>query len=146
MIQIRDGARVEFRAAKTNDVISFKLPGLALEIINRYQGGEYVFPLLKGRGRLLNEISAKNAYANKVLKMLAKKAEIPKKISMHTARHTWATISLSNDITTKVVGKILGHKDLKTTQIYTNILDKRKDAAIDKWDDILGCAHPYSLP
>lgn len=144
IIEIKGDMRLEFRNEKTDDIISFRVPISSQQIISKYWADEsdQVFPLLKDvpdkESELKQVISNANAYANKVLKILAKKAKISKRITMHTARHTWATISLNNDISTEVVGKILGHRNLKTTQIYTNILDKRKDEAIDKWDDILG--------
>lgn len=133
---IKDG-KISFRNRKTKDPISFRLSKTSQAILDKYSG-DYLFPIIDDSKPILGEISRRNAYFNKVLKLLAQKAKINKRLTMHTARHTWATISLNNDISTEVVGKILGHKDLKTTQIYTNILDKRKDEAIDRWDDILG--------
>jgi len=140
----RDGiTRLQFRSSKTDQLIEFKLSMIPLSIIEKYsdEDRELLFPILDyvstDDKELVEMISRRNAYFNKVLKVLSKKAGIPKNLSMHTARHTFATISLSKDIQTEVVGKILGHKDLKTTQIYTKILDKSKDEASDKWDDIL---------
>ena len=135
--------RLELKTSKTNKLISFRLPSQSIELIRKYDGqgpGDYLFPILpkevdENNSRKL--ISAKNAYFNKVLKLLAKKASIDKHITFHTARHTWATISLSEGIQTEIVGDILGHKDLKTTQIYTNILDERKVEAMDKWDNLM---------
>lgn len=136
--------RLERKMGKTEDYLSFKLNNQALEIIDKYkdQGvGEYVFPILheEVETNTIKErklISRRNAYFNKVIKELAKKAKIKKHLTMHTARHTHATIALSLGVQTEVIGDIMGHKDLKTTQIYTKILDERKDEAIDKWNSL----------
>lgn len=59
-----------------------------------------------------------------------KAAGITKHITFHSARHTFAVmmIDLGTDIYT--VSKMLGHKDIKTTQIYAELLDKRKQEAV----------------
>ena len=60
---------------------------------------------------------------NKELNALAKLAGVDKHISFHTARHTNATLLIYNGINITTVQKLLGHKSVKTTQIYTNIMD-----------------------
>lgn len=45
------------------------------------------------------------------------------KISFHTARHTNATLLIYNGVNITTVQKLLGHKSVKTTQVYTNIMD-----------------------
>jgi site-specific recombinase XerD len=50
---------------------------------------------------------------------------ITKNMTFHTARHTFATITLSNGVPMETVGKMLGHRNLKTTQHYAKIVDKK---------------------
>lgn len=44
-------------------------------------------------------------------------------MSFHTARHTNATLLIYNGVNITTVQKLLGHKSVKTTQIYTNVMD-----------------------
>lgn len=69
---------------------------------------------------------------NMGLKQWAWEAGINKKISFHTARHTFATMLLTLDVDLYTVSKLLGHKDIKTTQIYAKIIDKKKQDAVNK--------------
>jgi len=60
------------------------------------------------------------------------KAGISKKITFHNFRHTFATLQLSHGTDIYTVSKMLGHKDLKTTQVYAKIIDQKKRDAADK--------------
>ena len=64
-----------------------------------------------------------NSNLNKELNVLAKLAGISKHISFHTARHTNATLLIYNGANITTVQKLLGHKSVKTTQVYANIMD-----------------------
>ncbi len=60
------------------------------------------------------------------LKELANICEINKNISMHVARHTFATsITLPNGVPIETVSKMLGHNSLKTMQIYARVVDRK---------------------
>lgn len=60
--------------------------------------------------------------------------KINKKITFHCSRHTFATISLELSGDIALVSKLLGHKDIRTTQIYAKVLDSAKSRLMDKWD------------
>ena len=63
---------------------------------------------------------------NSYLKELADICGVNKELTMHMARHTFATtVTLSNGVPLETVSKILGHTNLKTTQIYAKILDQK---------------------
>ena len=63
---------------------------------------------------------------NAYLKELADICDIQKNLTMHVARHTFATsVTLSNGVPIETVSKMLGHTSLKTTQIYARIIDSK---------------------
>ncbi len=67
-----------------------------------------------------------NQKTNTYLKDIANQCKIPKKLSFHVARHTFATtITLSNGVPLETVSKLLGHSKLSTTQIYARVLDQK---------------------
>ena len=100
-----------FRTRKTN--IDMKLPlhmlfdGKALDILDRYSIEE------------LTDIGC-NADANK--KLREQLPPLPKKITWHAARHTCATLLIYYGVPVTTVQKLLGHTDVKTTMIYSEIL------------------------
>jgi integrase len=73
-----------------------------------------------------------SAYSNKHLFQWIGAAGITKNITFHCFRHTYATLQLSMGTDIYTVSKMLGHKDLKTTQIYAKIIDKTKRQAANK--------------
>jgi site-specific recombinase XerD len=67
-----------------------------------------------------------NQRMNSYLKELADLCCIPKELTFHCARHTFATtVTLTNGVPIETVSKMLGHKSLKTTQHYAKIVDKK---------------------
>ena len=75
-------------------------------------------------------------YVNLQLRQWAFTAGIKKTVTFHVARHTNATLLLSLEVPIETVSKILGHSDIKTTQIYAKVIDKSKRNAVDKLDGL----------
>ena len=73
-----------------------------------------------------------SAYNNKHLFQWIGAAGITKDITFHCFRHTFATLQLYNGTDIYTVSKMLGHKDLKTTQVYAKIVDDAKRTAANK--------------
>lgn len=69
---------------------------------------------------------------NRQLKSWVKSAGINKEITFHCFRHTFATILLSKGISIYVISKLLLHKNIKTTSVYTKVIDKDKMDAVNK--------------
>lgn len=74
---------------------------------------------------------------NKAIQNWVLRAGIDKKISFHCGRHTFAVMMLDLGTDIYTVSKLLGHRELSTTQIYAKVLDKNKQAAVQKIPTIL---------
>lgn len=92
----------------------------AMEILERYKD----HPQCENSGQLLPVLC--NQKMNGYLKEIADVCGVTKKMTTHIARHTFATtVTLCNGVPIETVGKMLGHRNLKTTQHYAKILDKK---------------------
>ncbi len=125
-----------FEQEKTEGIEYLPLSDNAIEILKERQieslleaKSPYVFPRIKETS------PAKKVYqkVSRELKKWGKAAEIdPKKLHFHSGRHTFATnvleSSAEGDLYT--VSKLLGHKDISSTQVYAKVRDKRKHAAV----------------
>jgi len=110
------------RQLKTDQKVYIPLNENAWKMINDgniHNYNERVFPCLeKGtHGRYLEK--------------WAKAAGVEKKIGWHTARHTFAVLSLESGADLYTVSKLLGHTDIKTTQVYAKATDKMKREAVN---------------
>ena len=105
---------------KTETASRIPLLQPALEILDRYKDHPYCV----NKDRLLPVPC--NQKMNAYLKEIADLCQISKKFTTHTARHTFATtVTLTNGVPIETVSKMLGHKNLKTTQHYAKILDRK---------------------
>lgn len=126
-----DGDYIDFRQQKTGTSERLPLSAQAKELL-RTQKDAYPSP------RVTTERAANTVFflprqstIDKQLKAWAKAAEIKKSVSMHKARHTFATLSLASGIDIYTTSKLLGHKNLATTQIYAQVIDEKKKRAVD---------------
>ncbi|MDD4516631.1 site-specific integrase [Massilibacteroides sp.] len=97
-------------------------------------GVSYNVPLLDLPRRIIEKYSGKlpddkalpvmsNQKMNEYLKEIGTLCNIPKNLSFHLARHTFATLTLTKGVSIESVSKMLGHTNIKTTQIYARITD-----------------------
>ena len=63
---------------------------------------------------------------------------IKKNLTFHLARHTFATMSLSKGVPIESVSKMLGHTNIRTTQIYARITNKKIEHDMEQFADKLG--------
>lgn len=77
-----------------------------------------------------------STYMNVALQRWMMEAGITKNITFHCARHTFAVIQLSLGTDIYTLSKLLGHKNLKTTQIYADIIDQKRKEASNRLNEI----------
>jgi len=105
---------------KTDNRSNVMLLPVALQLIEKYKN----HPECLHGGRLFPVKS--NQKYNDYLKEIAAMCDINKRLTTHTARHTFATtITLANDVPIESVSSMLGHKSIRTTQIYAKVLQKK---------------------
>jgi site-specific recombinase XerD len=116
-----DGEKWVFtKRTKTDSPSRIPLLPMSLAILAKYED----HPKCCNSGLLLPVIS--NQKMNAYLKEIADLCGIHKPLTFHIARHTFATtVTLSNGVPMETVSKMLGHKNLRTTQHYAKILDKK---------------------
>lgn len=119
------GNRIEFRQQKTKGVEYLDIPNQALV----YMGEK------RGLNDLVFEGLEYSDYITIQLLEWCIKANISKHITFHCARHTYATFMLTKGIDLLTVSKMLGHKKLATTQIYTKVIDQKKREAVNIFDE-----------
>lgn len=109
-----------FKSLKTG--VTIKLPiymlfdGKPIEIFKKYCKRNF-------KSSLFGLSTTSNSATNKQLKQLAQKVKVYKHISFHCARHTCATILLYNGVQLTTVQKLLGHQSIRTTEVYSDIMD-----------------------
>jgi integrase/recombinase XerD len=151
LLQLRwknyDGTSILITVQKTKQTLNVKLPSKAASILERYlmlkperKEEDFIFPFLSNNidysnpAVLYSAISSNTAYANKNLKLIAKKANISKSISFHSSRHTWATRALNKGMRLELVSKLLAHSNIRTTSIYTHIVNEDLNKAMELFD------------
>lgn len=103
---------------KTGEVSTIPLLEIPAKIAAKYRN----HPKAVAKNVVIPVIS--NQRMNSYLDEIATKAEIKKHLTTHIARHTFATMSLNNDVPLETISKMLGHADIATTQIYARMMDK----------------------
>ncbi|MEM9897154.1 MAG: site-specific integrase [Bacteroidota bacterium] len=105
---------------KTGTDSNIPLLPKALEIIEKYAEN----PSVINSGQILPMIS--NQKMNAYLKELATLCGIDKHLTFHMARHTFATtVTLTNGVSIETVSSMLGHKNIRTTQIYAKVVQSK---------------------
>lgn len=116
LVELDDKMWIMTKRQKTDVPSNILLLDIPYSIILRYEGKDK-------NGRLLPILS--NQKMNSYLKEIADLCGIEKNLSYHVARHTFATLALSKGVPVESVSKMLGHTNIKTTQIYARITNKK---------------------
>lgn len=104
------------RRIKTNEDYFIVLLSPAMDILKKY---DFDLPVIS------------NQKYNDYLKVAASFAKIDKNLTTHCARHTFAVFALNNGVPMEVVSKMLGHTNIKTTQIYAKVLNTEVEKGFD---------------
>jgi len=113
---------------------------VANQIIKKYER----HPSTTLTGKLLPQLS--NQKLNGYLKEIVERCGFQKELTFHCARHTFATtVTLSNGFPIETVGKMLGHRNLRTTQQYARILDNKISEDMQKLRNKLEGVIDYTL-
>jgi len=127
-----NGNIVTYQMHKTGKLHELEIMEKARQILENYKDPSkesFIFPFmnprfdLKNPSLLHNQIGAKTAIINRYLKKIAIMAEIEKKITTHTARHSFADLARKKEIDLYTISKMLGHGDIKVTQAYLASFD-----------------------
>ncbi|OWP82674.1 transposase [Flavobacterium davisii] len=122
----QNGYIIKFTQQKTKGVENLPISEQAIRIIGeRKHDDEFVFSNL-----------IYSAYHNKILHRWIEKAGIDKHITFHCGRHSFATLQLTMNTDIYTVSKLLGHRHLKTTEIYAKVIDKKKINAVANMPDL----------
>ena len=105
---------------KTNSPERVPLLPISLEIVEKYK--DYPYCVYNNRLLPVNSNQRFNGY----LKEIAVICGIKKHLTTHTARHTFATtVTLEHDVPLETVSQMLGHKSIRTTQIYAKVTQRK---------------------
>ena len=121
-----DGFRITFHQQKTKG-----LQYLDLSV----QARDYLGEVGNPSDRVFTGLKY-SSYVNVELTKWMIRASVTKNITFHCARHTFAVLQLSLGTEIFTLSKLLGHSNLKTTQIYAKIIDEKKREAVNKIPDI----------
>lgn len=117
---------IEKRQIKTQEILYLPISQDAYRLLpTRTDDEGLIFP-----------IRIDNGYTSKYISRWVNQAGIHKHITFHCARHTFATILLSQGADLYTTSKLLGHKDITTTQIYANVMNNKKKDTMNLFNGI----------
>jgi len=121
---------IEFTQAKTEEPEYMPLSRQAAQIVKRQKGSEYSVNVTGDiNPNAVFKLPAQQTI-DKAIKRWVKRSGMVKRVSFHTARHSFATLGLTHGVDIYTMSKLLGHRDLSTTEIYAKIVDEKKREAV----------------
>ena len=101
---------------------------------------QYVFPAKRRsvdpRTRIERRHHVLESGLQKAVKIAADRAGITKRVGCHTFRHSFATHMLEDGVNIRVVQELMGHADVKTTEIYTHVMEKDISSTLSPLDSM----------
>lgn len=129
------GDRLNYIRAKTGKLYSIKITPEMREIINKYKGKEFLFPIMDNAS---TEKTARYHHTRKALKVfndqlkeIAAILGIEKNVTSYTARYSYTNVLVKNNVAVPIIQQALGHANIATTQHY---IQKFSNEEVDKVD------------
>ena len=92
--------------------------------MNKYKSdSQFVFPV------------SSNQNMNRILKKITSISGLDKPLSMHMARHTFATYAMTKNVSIETISQMLGHKSIKSTEIYAKVVDSKISDEMDMFSE-----------
>ena len=114
--------RIVYYRHKTKKQIIIPLQPKAVELIEKYRGGTYLFPILSSfhktevqKADRLHKVLGK---VNKYLKRIGEELNLPIPLTTYVARHSYATVLKRSGVSTSIISESLGHSSERITQVY----------------------------
>ena len=125
----KDGENIKIAKTmqKTQKMLYLKLSSQAIKWLPKQDNPDPDSPIFRLPSR---------TYVSKIVAEWAKDNGINKHITFHTSRHTFATGELTAGADIYTVSSLLGHTQIRTTQIYAKIVNKKKEEAVDMWSKL----------
>ncbi|MDH6309366.1 site-specific recombinase XerD [Dysgonomonas sp. PFB1-18] len=120
---------------KTKQMSHIPLLPIPLELIEKYQKNRqdaFLFPIHT------------NQKTNEYLKEIDEICNINKRITFHTARHSFATLALSHGVSIESISGVLGHTNIKTTQIYAQITKQKIGREMTAFENSLDTSNKHA--
>jgi len=126
MLRLRENIMLPgFKGASIPEALERKFPNAAKEL-----GWQYIFPSRKPaidpRSGTLRQHGRHESFLQKAVKNAVRESGILKNASCHSFRHSFATHLLEDGYDIRTVQELLGHKDVRSTMIYTHVLNRNK--------------------
>ena len=126
------GERINYTQKKTGDYQDHPLTSSAIKILEKVKelhdnpnGSEKIFNL------------GTELQICRRLKVWSEKAGITKHVTFHVSRHTFATWAHDIGVDIYTIKKLMGHRSIRTTEIYSHMTDKKKKEAVNSFPDLI---------
>ena len=118
---------INIRMQKTKEIVGVPLS----------ENAKMFLPERKTEGLIFSDIPKNATYISNKLRAWATEAKVNKNLHFHVSRHSFATLALSSGADLYTVSKLLGHRNVTTTQVYATVLDQGRKKAVDSIPRIL---------